>query len=504
MTSPSWKTGAKQTIAFFDTEKEPITFSILVDSSSSMNSGDKEEAAQDVLGRLVQDSRLEDELNVMQFTDRIASYRQLTHDEKLLASGPELTSSSGGTALYDAIASSLCHLRTAKNLRQALVVITDGADQHSRLSLEQLIRLVQSGSAQLFMIGFYAGSERSFYEQGDAKVTLVTGHDIDNPMRVFQRLAKESGAEFFFPTSKKELLQAEETISNILKAQYTLAYYTQNTTQNYRRIQVKLNRGGAKIRVREGVASKSVADSAVHFSDACEVAPEDHRYPYEPRVSKDGANLVYQEDFSDPRSGWPNREFSRYTPKGYELSYTDETQKGDKLLINSGPMGRGTLVAYGPWWQDTRASVEVDAGWSKMAAPNPLRKPSARSEELYASSAGLAFRVNNEGFYAFLVSTTAKSYESSQLAFELIKKGFGGREEKIVPWTSVASLNIKQRFTAGSKLTVECVGNQITLFMDDQQVAAVHDTAYSHGYVGLVLYGAGHVLLRNLAVEGDS
>lgn len=496
--------GRKQKIAFFDTEKEPITLSILLDSSSSMNSGDKTEAAQDMLGRLIQSSRLEDEINVMQFTDHIAPYRQLTRQQKLLASGPELSSSSGGTALYDAIASSLCHLRTAKNIRQAVVVITDGADQHSRISLDQLIHLVRSSSAQLFMVGFYTGPEQAIYQQGDPKVTLVTGREIDNPMAVFKRLAKESGAESFFPASKKELLQAEETIANILEAQYTLAYYTQEGEKPFRRIQVKLNRGGAKLRAKEGIGSKTAADSEVHFNDACEISPHDHPYPYDSRVSTAGAHLIYKEDFSDPRSGWPSRDFSRYTSRGYELSYTDETQKGDKLLFNIGPIGRGTLAAYGPWWRDSRASVELDAGWSKMHTPNPSLKPSAPDEELYGSSAGLAFRVNNEGFYAFLLSTTAKSYESSELAFELIKKDFGGtREEKIVPWTLLSSLNVKQTFTAGSKLTVECVGNQITLFIDDQQVARVRDTSFVHGYVGLVLYGAGHVLFRNLAVEGD-
>ena len=59
----------------------------------------------------------------------------------------------GGFA--DATATALCHLRSATNLRQAIVVITDGADQHSRLRIEQLIHLARSSNPQIFMIGFW-------------------------------------------------------------------------------------------------------------------------------------------------------------------------------------------------------------------------------------------------------------------------------------------------------------------------------------------------------------
>jgi hypothetical protein len=116
------------------------------------------------------------------------------------------------------IASALCHLEAAKKRRQAIVVITDGADQHSRLKLEELIRLVQSSKALLFMVGFYSPQEYEIYKQSEKTLTLVTGREIDNPIVVFERLAKESGAESFFPTSKKGLEQALQEISSILRA----------------------------------------------------------------------------------------------------------------------------------------------------------------------------------------------------------------------------------------------------------------------------------------------
>jgi Ca-activated chloride channel family protein len=245
--------GRKQKIAFFDTNKEPITLSILVDSSSSMSNGGKLDAAQIMLRELMNSLRPEDDVSLMQFTDRIVSFKKVTWELWPVALSSSAAAESGGTALYDAVASALCRLREAKNLRQAIVVFTDGADQHSRIKLEQLIRLVERSRAQLFMIGFFQEPEYSVYKESDARVALVTGREIDNPLIVFERLARESGAEAFFPTDRKSFDQVVREISNTLRAQYTLAYYPQENPRNIRRIQVKVHRRGVRIRAREPI-----------------------------------------------------------------------------------------------------------------------------------------------------------------------------------------------------------------------------------------------------------
>ena len=411
--------GRKQKIAFFDTEKEPITLSILVDSSSSMNVADKLGAAREMIEELVLRSRLEDEVSLMEFTDHIVSFKQITREHRLLTLPTGITFESGGTALYDAVAASFCHLRAAKNLRQAMVVFTDGADQHSRIKLEQLVRLVQRSRAQLFIIGFYQGSEYTIYKESDKTVTLVTGRDIDNPLIVFDRLARESGAEAFFPTTKEGLEQAVNEISNILRAQYTLAYYPQGSPKSIRRIQVKVHHGGVRVRAREAVGSQESEEEGIQFdADTCQVSARAHPFSYESRLTQSGVTLNYQEDFSDPRSGWPNRGGSRYTSKGYELSFEPPKEKDNKLLVVANPVGIGALAAYGPWWGDFRASVSVDAGWAKMHAPEQTFSLKSQSV-LNDSSAGMIFRVKDAGYYAFLLSPSAQAYKAGELSFKL-------------------------------------------------------------------------------------
>jgi hypothetical protein len=245
----------------------------------------------------------------MPFTDRIEGFQQLTAEQR---QHPELiqTSRGGadrGTALYDALASALCRMRAATNLRQAVVVITDGADQHSRLNLEQLVELVQMSTPQIFMIGFFSRAESQLFHEGQKTITLFGEHEIDNPVIVFNRLAKESGAESFFPSSENDLKSALGRISDMLQAQYTLAYYAQNADR-FRKIEVRVHRDGVKVMERRGVGG-STENGPVRFeTSSCEVSPKDHPYPWEPNsVRTISGDLMYHEDFSDPKSGWPNR-----------------------------------------------------------------------------------------------------------------------------------------------------------------------------------------------------
>jgi hypothetical protein len=84
-----------------------------------------------------------------------------------------------------------------------------------------------------------------------------------------------------------------------------------------------------------------------------------------------------------------------------------------------------------------------------------------------------------------------------------MKKTYRGiSEEVIVPWTRLSAKQVQQDSTAGIKLTVECHGDQITLFVDDQQVGRVRDASYESGYIGFISLGTGHAVFRNLHAEG--
>lgn len=492
-----FENGKRQKIAFFDAGGRPVSIVVLLDSSSSMSSEDRVGSPQQIAAQFMRTARPGDEVATMEFTDQIGPFQQLTPAQLLNPSAVRLApASSHGSAVYDAIATALCHLRASKNPRQAIIVITDGVDEYSRITLEQLTGLVRASRAQLFMIGLQSRPELGFQGRTEPKLTLVNGQDVDNPVVVFDLLMKESGAESFIPKSDRGLDEALEAVSNMLQSEYTLAYYPQNTPGKLRKIEVKVDRHGAHVLTRRFVDSQQDASQFVHFDEeTCIVSPKSQPYAYEADITNGPSGIVYREDFSNPHSGWPVHEDSHYVADGYELSnravyvgnVNEETRSSAidaSALPKTSPAGASTptasrqnvVAAYGPWWINFRASVSVSA--------DPR------------SVAGLIFRMNQHGYYAVLVRRTGKTL-SAELVRDLLQ-GNNDTQMAILPWTIVAGAP-----TSATDISVEAIGDQISMFVDGQKVRILHDDMYAQGLVGFVISGPGHAIFRNLVVEQE-
>jgi len=513
--------GRPQKIAFFGAEQQPVSLAALLDSSRSMDFGRKLDRARELLAPLIAGHLPTDQIFVMPFTDRIESFQQLTREQRAHPEVIQTMRGGGdrGTALYDALASALCRMRTAENVRQAIVVITDGADQHSRLNLEQVIELARMSNAQIFMIGFFSRSESDVYRRASKTVTLVGEREIDNPMLVFARLAKESGAESFFPSSEKDLKAALDRISEVLEGQYTLAYYP-SSTDRFRKIEVRVHRGGVKAIARRGVGSSAGADGPVHFeASSCEVSAKEHPYAWEAMSAREPSGaLVYHEDFSDPKSGWPNRheripsrpqqsvrnrtaimdtsggEYypgSRYVAGGYQISRNPPAD-----LISTGPIPDGTLVAYGPSWDDVRASVSVQTDWNRTSRPNG--RVFSNSE----MAPGLVIHLGEEGYYALLLSGGVEEGAATRsLQFALVRRMFSddgdGRQIELIPWTQVPL----QALQTSHDVALEYRAGRITVLVDGQVKANAHDDRLPNGLTGMAVFGKGDATFRDLIVE---
>ena len=293
--------GRPQNIAFFEGEREPMSVAILVDASRAMDYSGKTDRALFLRDSLIGDNRPEDEIFLMPFTNQIGRFEQLMPEQRLHPSIP--TFQSRGAALYDALASALCHMRDARRLRQAVVVLTDGVDQQSRLSLEQVTELVRASSPQVFMAGVFGKGEYELYRKNSKTLAIMGLRAIDNPVEVFERLTKESGAESVFATSSRDLKNALGRIAALLAAEYTLGYYPERIDRA-RRIEVKVARSGVKVFTRSSIGSET-SPGDVHFTaTGCAVSPRDHPYAWESRVvSREGMPTIYDEDFCDRRSG---------------------------------------------------------------------------------------------------------------------------------------------------------------------------------------------------------
>lgn len=500
--------GEPQKIAFFDAGNGPVTVAVLVDSSSSMVRQGQLGSAQEIAARFMRIARPGDEVWAMGFTEWMGPFVQITQ-KQVSSPGPITVPGAGGSgsAVYDATATALCHLRSSSTPRQAIILITDGLDEHSRLSLDQLIDLVRLQRAQLFLIGLPSRQEFRSFDETKPKITLVTGHDIDNPEVVFDRLAKEASAETFIPKSENGLQDALKSVSNLLESEYTLAYYPPKTSRKLRRIEVNVDRRGARVPTSRFIVANPDAGVLVHYVEGtCAVSPKSHPYPYDSHVTDGPGGMVYRDDFSDRRSGWPEHPSSHYVSGGYELSTHEQTgahltprpMTPESGISSSSETVVATyrdnvVAAYGPSWRDFRVSARIKAVFERP----PRWDIHKQFSHPVHPAAGLVFRMNEKGYYALLVSPSVE--HKKKLAFAVVAMTFQGdsfAESVIVPWTTVDLAS-----PTDAQLGVQDIADAITIFLDEQQVGAARDDRFTDGYVGFTVSAPAHASFSNLLVE---
>ena len=340
-----------------------------------MEATGKLERAKDALSRLLTTMRPDDEMFYLSFHRQIDKIVDFTSDpQRVLTAISATTVTQDGTSLYDAVARALCYMRSARHHKRALLVVTDGADQNSHRSLEDLIPIVQVSQAQVFILGCFGKGEYDFYRSAESpKVALVTNQEIDNPLIAFKRLANESGAESFFPSSEK-LQQAIDAVAHQLRTQYTLAYYPGPSTSGFRQIKVKVAQSGARVRARRGFGGlePAITGGTPEASAGCD-NEQLKPYPYESKVTLKNGLTIFHDDFQDKASGWPSKGSFHYADGTYQISSVEHQQ----YYISSIPHRTHQAAPSGPrfpkaelqrrayLWPTGRRSMtqELRSGW---------------------------------------------------------------------------------------------------------------------------------------------
>jgi hypothetical protein len=152
------------------------------------------------------------------------------------------------------------------------------------------------------------------------------------------------------------------------------------------------------------------------------------------------------------------------------------------------------VAAYGPWWSDFHASTVLEDVFSKGSAFPATVDPSSSNEE--RATAGFAFRLNDMGYYALLLTYTRGAKD---LWFMVEKQEYRTNQPvEIIAWTPVHLLQATEK---GLKIELNCVGSQITVFLDSQQVGSAKEDSYDQGYLGFILSGMGRARFSDLVVS---
>jgi VWFA-related protein len=237
---------ALQQIEYYSHEDIPVTVGLVVDNSGSMRPKRPEVIAAALA--FARSSNPQDQMFVVNFNEHVsfglpADTPFTDHAAQLQIALSRITAN-GETALYDAEAAALEHLKKGNRDKKVLIVVSDGGDNASKHTLDQVLALAEQSDAIIYTIDIYVEE------------------DPDRNPNALKRLAKATGGEAFLVESLPEVIPICERIAHDIRSQYTLAYAPANRKQDgtYRVIQVKAKAPGSGrlvVRTRAGYYAPS-------------------------------------------------------------------------------------------------------------------------------------------------------------------------------------------------------------------------------------------------------
>jgi Ca-activated chloride channel homolog len=226
--------GTEQAISQFAMDDEPIAIGFVFDSSGSM--GSKLERSRLAAAHFLRTANEEDEFFLVTFDSAPHLLVPLTRNTAEIQNKLLFSRSHGSTALLDAIYLALHEMRKSHKNKKALLVISDGGDNHSRYTPAEVNRVVQESDVLIYAIGVFGGGTTP-EEAGGAGL--------------LSKIAEQTGARLF-EAVPSELPDTALKIGLELRNRYVLGYIPNHPTRDgrYHKIQVKVlpPRGLPKLR----------------------------------------------------------------------------------------------------------------------------------------------------------------------------------------------------------------------------------------------------------------
>ena len=215
-----------QAIKTFSTEDAPVTIGIVFDLSGSMQS--KFVRARKALTEFLQTSNPADEFFVVAFNDKPAVIVDYTSDVEDVEARMVMLKPENRTALIDAVYLGINKLKQAKYERKALLIISDGGDNRSRYSENELRRVVRESDVQIYSIGIfdaYAPTEEEALGPG-----LLTD------------ICELTGGKLFKVSNAEDMGDIATRISQELRNEYVVGYRPSDMKKdgNWRKLKVRL------------------------------------------------------------------------------------------------------------------------------------------------------------------------------------------------------------------------------------------------------------------------
>jgi VWFA-related protein len=202
--------GIPQEILLFQREDIPVTVGIILDNSGSMRNKQAEVVAAALA--FARSCNPQDEMFVVGFNDvvllALPPDKPFTSDINDLRLAFSRLVIQGRTKLYDGLATAINHLPRATHQKKVLVLVSDGGDNASQQTFDQVMEMADKSGAIVYTLGVYDESD-----------------DDRNP-KVLKRVAQATGGQAYFPESIQEVNSICLKIAQDIRSQYTLGYFS--------------------------------------------------------------------------------------------------------------------------------------------------------------------------------------------------------------------------------------------------------------------------------------
>jgi VWFA-related protein len=241
-----YEDGVLQPIEYYSHEDIPVTVGLVLDNSGSM--GPKRDEVIAAALAFARSSNPQDQMFVVNFNEHVRfalpPNMPFTDQTSQLQVALSKFKTTGETALYDALAAAIEHLKKGNRDKKVLIVVSDGGDNASKFHLSQILAMAGKSDAIIYTIGIY------------------TDDDPDKKPDALRRLSNATGGAAHFPPALADVVPLCEQIAHDIREQYTLAYAPLNRKQDgsYRAIQVKATapgNGRLSVRTRAGYYAPS-------------------------------------------------------------------------------------------------------------------------------------------------------------------------------------------------------------------------------------------------------
>jgi len=219
--------GVEQEILRFSSQDVPVSIGVIFDMSGSMS--DKIDKSKQAAVQFFRTANPQDEFFLVNFNDRAQLVSQFTGSVDDLQNRLMYVGAHGLTALYDGVYLGLSEMRGAHNTKKALLIISDGGDNHSRYSETEVRKFVREADVQIYAIGLFEPDGGPTQEERQGPGLLAD-------------LTAMTGGRAFSVQNLNQLPDVASKISMELRNQYVLGYRPSHREHDgkWRKIKVKL------------------------------------------------------------------------------------------------------------------------------------------------------------------------------------------------------------------------------------------------------------------------